>query len=169
MSLSRRSGDATRLRSGDEGGETKEWGGEGLVAAPKSRSGDEASETGGGGPGLNEAVVLAELKHRVSNAGSQSGKTFIDALQHPRTSRKSLVASSKASVASSDSYQIGLAMVKSALVSLMSPGLRGPGDVGKLRGASRTRHGIGENIVMSDDVARNWARLGVGGGKCEQL
>jgi len=168
MSLSRRSGDATRLRSGDEGGETKEWGGEGLVAAPKSRSGDEASETGGGGPGLNEAVVLAELKHRV-NAGRKSGKTIIDALQHPRSSRKSLVASSKSSVASPDSYQIGLAVVKSALVSLMSPGLRGPGDVGKLRGASRTRHGIRENIVMSDDVARNWARLGVGGGKCEQL
>ena len=107
MSLSRRSADVTRLRSGDEGGESKDWGARQrtkkslAAAAAASRSGDEASESGGWGPGLNEAVVLAELKHRESNAGSQSGKV-IDGLLCPRTSRKSLVASSKSSVASSD-------------------------------------------------------------------
>jgi hypothetical protein len=118
-------GAVLKLRSGEEGSE--------IQPQPEPRNVLAAGVEHIAGGGL-VAQVLAALKLRPSNAGSQPGMVFVCLLE-VSTSRKSWVASST-------SYQNGRGIFSSCT----SISLGVYGDVGKLH---NDLQGIGESIAVS--------------------
>lgn len=107
-----------------------------------ARSGEYGGDAVEGGAGLI-AHVLAELRHRDSNAGIQSGSAFLGVSQ-ARTARKSLVASS------STLCQNGLGVLRSWKPA--GHGQEAAGDVGTPHDVLKALRGKGESMVVLIEI-----------------